>query len=334
MAKQRIQKILAAAGYGSRRACEELVENGNVEIDGRLVTDLPILVDPAKSKITVNGRPVRPERFVYFLLNKPKGFHCTSSDPAGRRRAIDLMVGVRERVYPVGRLDADSMGLLIMTNDGDLSQKLTHPRYGAPKTYRVDVKGQPTAEQLAALRRGIWMAEGKTRPAEVEVIHSGREKSVLEITLREGRNREIRRMLAQSGHKVKRLTRIKIGKLSVKHVPLGGFRALTATEVEYLFKLADASMEEAQARKTAKRAEQKSREGSGQRKHASKKSTARNTSNKPANQAAASGRNMPAGSARGSTARGGGQTEKPKERETALPPGGGGKKRRIILPKD
>jgi len=114
MAKERIQKILAAAGYGSRRACEELVEDGNVEIDGRIVSELPILVDPAKSKITVNGKPVRPEKFVYFLLNKPKGFYCTNADPEGRRRAVDLMVGVRERVFPVGRLDADSMGLLIM----------------------------------------------------------------------------------------------------------------------------------------------------------------------------------------------------------------------------
>jgi len=337
---QRIQKILAAAGYGSRRACEELVEDGYVEIDGRIVSELPILVDPAKSKITVNGKPVRAEKYVYFLLNKPKGYYCTNADPEGRRRAVDLMTGVRERVFPVGRLDADSMGLLIMTNDGELSQKLTHPKYGAPKTYRVEVKGKPTNEQLASLRKGIWMAEGKTRPAEVETIHSSREKTVLEITLREGRNREIRRMLAKSGHNVKRLTRIKIGRLSVKKVPLGGYRALTASEVEYLYKLADAANSESAQRKKAKKKRSKAgatpasdasatstrqskRPG---KKAASKKATTRGGPSKPG---------VGGGAGRGANQRSDQAANLPQEHETALPPGGGGrKKRRIIMPKD
>jgi len=336
MAKERIQKILAAAGYGSRRACEELVEDGNVEIDGRIVSELPILVDPAKSKITVNGKPVRPEKFVYFLLNKPKGFYCTNADPEGRRRAVDLMVGVRERVFPVGRLDADSMGLLIMTNDGELSQKLTHPKYGAPKTYRVEVKGKPTNEQLATLRKGIWIAEGKTRPAEVETIHSSRDKTVLEITLREGRNREIRRMLAQSGHKVKRLTRIKIGRLSVKHVPLGGFRALTAKEIEYLNKLADESKAESALRAKAnkKRGRVGASEGASGSGRTSKRPGKKTASKKTGSRGGAGKQQAGANQSRGAKPRSDQGANVPQERETALPPGGGRKKRRIIMPND
>lgn len=239
MAKQRIQKILAAAGFGSRRACEQLVEDGRVEIDGEPVYKLPIVVDPEVNRITVDDKPVRVQKFVYFLVNKPKGYFCTNSDPDGRRRAVDLMVGVRERIFPVGRLDAESMGLLIMTNDGDLALKLTHPRFRTPKTYRAEVKGQPTVEALDKLRKGVWLADGRTGPAEIVVIHSSRKNSVLEITLREGRNREIRRMLARFGHPVTRLTRIKMGRISIRKLPLGSYRPLSDEEVKYLYRLAE-----------------------------------------------------------------------------------------------
>ena len=232
MAQQRIQKVLAQAGFGSRRACETLVTEGRVRIDGDVVTDLPILVDPDAARITVDGKPVRSRRFVYYLLNKPKGYFCTNSDPDGRRRAIDLMVGVRERVYPVGRLDAETTGLLLMTNDGALAQKLTHPRFGTPKTYRAEVRGKPEAAQLDALRKGVWLADGKSKPVEISIVHASRTKSVLEITVGEVRNQEIRRLLARIGHPIQRLTRIKMGRLSIKRVPLGGFRALTASEVQ------------------------------------------------------------------------------------------------------
>ncbi len=239
MPKQRIQKILAAAGFGSRRACEQLVEDGRVEVDGIVVTDLPVVVDPAVNKIKVDEKPIRVQKFVYFVLNKPKGYFCTNSDPDGRRRAIDLMVGVRERVFPVGRLDAETMGLLIMTNDGDLAMKLTHPKFQTPKTYRAEVRGQPTIEALDKLRKGVWLADGRTGPAEISVIHSSRKNSVLEITLREGRNREIRRILARFGHPVNRLTRIKMGRISTKKLPLGSYRTLSEEEVKYLYRMAD-----------------------------------------------------------------------------------------------
>ncbi|RIK65211.1 MAG: pseudouridine synthase [Planctomycetota bacterium] len=240
MAQQRIQRVLAAAGYGSRRACEQLVVDGRVSVNGEVTRALPILVDPAQDRIAVDGKPVRSEAHVYYLLNKPKNVFCTNVEQGGRRRAVDLLVGVRERVYPVGRLDADSTGLLILTNDGALAQKLTHPRYGAPKTYRVEVAGMPAEAVLEKLRAGVWLSEGKTSPAQITIIHRQKTKAVLEITLREGRNREIRRMLAKTGHNVRRMTLIRIGKLSIAKVPLGGFRRLMPEEVRHLYKLSEA----------------------------------------------------------------------------------------------
>jgi len=238
MASERIQKVLAAAGCGPRRACEELVLDGRVAVNGETVRTLPVMVDPERDRITVDGKPLRPARLVYFLLNKPSGVFCTHSDPAGRKRAVDLLVGVRERVFPVGRLDSDSTGLLLLTNDGDLAQHLTHPRYGVPKTYHADVSGCPTQEALDKLRAGVWLAEGKTAPAVIKVIHRQRARAVLEITIREGRNREIRRMLAKLGHKVRRLTRVRMGKLTIRGLPLGAFRPLSPVEVSHLRALA------------------------------------------------------------------------------------------------
>lgn len=241
MATERIQKLLAAAGYGSRRSCETLVTDGRVAVNGRYMRELPVLVDPQIDKITVDGKPLRPERHVYFLLNKPRNVYCTHNDPAGRTRVEDLLVGVRERVYPVGRLDAESTGLLIVTNDGALAQKLTHPRFSTPKTYRAEVAGLPSMDTLRKLREGIWLSEGKTSPAEITIIHRDRDKAVLEITLRESRNREIRRMLAKFGHNVRRLMRIRMGKLSIAKLPVGAFRPLTKAEVTYLHSLAEQS---------------------------------------------------------------------------------------------
>jgi 23S rRNA pseudouridine2605 synthase len=336
MPKERIQKILAAAGFGSRRACETLVTDGHVEIDGRVASELPIVVDPAECRITVDGRPVRGERHVYYMLNKPKGYFCTNNDPDGRRRAIDLMVGVRERVFPVGRLDAETMGLLLITNDGALAQKLTHPRFQTPKTYRAEVRGVPEFEKLEKLRNGVWMAGGRTGPAEIVVIHSSRQKSILEITLREGRNREIRRMLAKLGHPVNRLTRIKVGRLNIKRVPLGGFRPLTEAEVKYLNRLAE-GIDEALTTTRDGRTAKKTTQSGGTGRHASKTGTTRKKPTRggaPVRGRSDHTRNdgkrtdhrstgaKPA--ARGAPVR--------QDKETALPPGGGKKKRRVILP--
>lgn len=248
MATQRIQRVLASAGFGSRRACEEMVERGRVGVNGHVSRKLPILVDPEKDSISVDGKMIRAEGLVYYLLNKPKGVFCTNEDPAGRTRAVDCLVGVKERVYPVGRLDADSMGLLIMTNDGALAQKLTHARYGAPKTYRVEVAGLPTEGDIAKLRSGMWLSEGKTAPAQITIVHKQRDKAILEVTLRESRNREIRRMLAKLGHNVRRLVRIRMGKLSIAKLPIGGYRRLTPAEVSYLKALGDGTAGEMDAR--------------------------------------------------------------------------------------
>lgn len=234
MKNQRIQRFLAAAGFGSRRACEELVLRGRVTVNETVVRELPVLVDPTRDRVSVDGKAVRAERHVYYLLNKPKGVLCTNNDPSGRVRAVDLMTGVRERVFPVGRLDADSMGLLLMTNDGSLAQKLTHPRHGVPKTYRAEIAGVPSPSTLEKLRAGVWLAEGRTAPAQVRFVHRQRDHCILEITLREGRNREIRRVLARLGHNVRRLTRIRIGRLSTAGLKLGKFRVLTPQEVKYL----------------------------------------------------------------------------------------------------
>ncbi len=239
MARERIQKILAAAGFGSRRACEDLVERGRVTVNGQVVRELPCLVDPEHDRIAIDGRPVRRERPVYYLLNKPPGVYCTHNDLAGRKRAVDLLVGVRERVYPVGRLEAESSGLLLLTNDGALTQKLTHPRFGAPKTYRAEVRGVPTPQTLERLKSGVWLSEGRSGGAAVSIVHRDRERAILEITLRESRNREIRRVLARLGHAVRRLTRIRMGKLSIRGLAVGGFRPLTKSEVAYLYRLAE-----------------------------------------------------------------------------------------------
>lgn len=332
MPKERIQKILAAAGFGSRRACETLVTDGHVEIDGAVVTELPIVVDPADCRITVDGRPVRSERCVYYILNKPKGYFCTNNDPDGRRRAIDLMVGVRERVFPVGRLDAETMGLLLITNDGTLAQKLTHPRFQTPKTYRAEVRGQPEFEKLEKLRKGVWMAGGKTGPAEIVVIHSSRQKSILEITLREGRNREIRRMLAKLGHPVNRLTRIKVGRLNIKRVPLGQYRPLTEAEVKYLFRLAE-GVDEVLTTKRPQRTTKNSMKSAGTGRRTSKTG---GTSRKKTTRGSTPARGRADTKRSDSRSTG---TKPPsriapvrKDKETALPPGGKKKKRRVILP--
>lgn len=234
MATERIQKLLAAAGFGSRRACEELIVEGRVAVNGHVLRQLPVLVDPEVDRVTVDGKPVRPERKVYFVLHKPRNVVCTNSDPDGRTRAIDLLPGVRERVFPVGRLDAESTGLLLLTNDGAMAERLAHPRYGVPKTYRAEVAGRLDDATLDRIRRGVWLSDGRTGQAEAEIIHRREQSTIVEITLREGRNREVRRILAKLGHKVYRLMRIRIGPLSLRKLPLGAARSLNERELASL----------------------------------------------------------------------------------------------------
>ena len=235
MAEQRLQKVLAAAGIDSRRNCEELILSGEVRVNRKVVDTLPAFVDPEKDIITVYGKKIRPAQKVYFLLNKPKGVICTNSDPRGRKKAIDL-IHTNERIFCVGRLDADTTGLIILTNDSELTNKLTHPRYGIAKTYVVRIKGEITAEQVEKLKKGVWLSEGKTGRASVKILKRRHSESSIEITIRQGLNRQVRRMLAKIGLPVKSLTRTRLGKLTVRGLGVGKSRTLTRPEVAHLKK--------------------------------------------------------------------------------------------------
>ena len=239
-AKLRIQKHLGAMGVGSRRAVEQMIIDGRITLNGKLITDLPCFVDPAADDIRVDGRAVsrRRPQHVYFLLNKPKGVVCTQSDPQNRPRAVDLIPPIRQRIYCVGRLDADSTGLIILTNDGALTQRVTHPRYGVAKTYVVQVDGALTGDQLQKLRNGMWLDGVRTQPAHVRVVRRGRNASLLQIRLTEGRNREIRRVLARLGHRVRRLSRVAIGQIRDRGLKVGNFRTMTPQEVAKLTRTA------------------------------------------------------------------------------------------------
>ncbi len=225
---------MAAAGVGSRRECEELIVAGRVEVDGRVASELGTKVDPSQQKIRIDGTPLSPPRMVYFAVNKPPGVVSTSRDPSGRTRVIDLLGGVRERVYTVGRLDRGSEGLILVTNDGELAQRLTHPSFGVEKTYHVLVAGTPTRDVLAQLVRGVRLAEGFAKAARVRVRGRFKQSTTLEIVLTEGRNREIRRLLARVGHKVMRLKRVAIDRVRLGDLEHGEFRPLRSDELHWL----------------------------------------------------------------------------------------------------
>ena len=231
---QRLQKVLAAAGLGSRRQCEELITEGRVEVDRTVVTELGTRVDPVADHIRVDGVVLRRPRRVYYALNKPAGVVCTNRDPAGRPRAVDMLPSSGGRLFTVGRLDLNSEGLILVTNDGELANQLTHPRYGVEKTYRVLVAGRVTREVTTQLRRGVRLAEGLARVNRVTVKRHYKQSTVLEMVLDEGRNREIRRVLARLEHKVLQLVRIAVGPVRLGKLPTGGYRRLTRQEVDAL----------------------------------------------------------------------------------------------------
>ena len=231
---ERLNKLLAHAGVGSRRHCDDLILAGRVAVDGQRVRELGIRVDPDTQQISVDDVPVKLERLVYWLVNKPRGYLCTNHDPAGRPRAIDLIPHVEQRVYNVGRLDEASEGLLLMTNDGDLANKLMHPRFGVVKTYHVQVAGFPTREQVQMLLRGVFLSEGKVRAKHVRKLKTQGDSTWLKIVLSEGKNREIRRMLAKLGHKVMRLQRVAIGPIEIGALTKGKSRRLSLPEINAL----------------------------------------------------------------------------------------------------
>jgi 23S rRNA pseudouridine2605 synthase len=233
----RLQKIISQAGIASRRAAEKLIAEGRVSVNGETVTEMGTKADPVRDDIRVDGRRIKStERLRYILLYKPAGYVTTRSDPQRRRTVIDLLHGVREYVYPVGRLDYDTQGLLLLTNDGDLAAKLTHPRHQVDRTYEVYVSGMPDDEAIDRLRRGIPLDGRRTLPADVLLVNKGRRdhKGVLIITIREGRNRQVRRMLEAVGHPVDSLRRIRFGPLSDRGLRPGEWRELTDAEVEKL----------------------------------------------------------------------------------------------------
>jgi 23S rRNA pseudouridine2605 synthase len=230
---ERLQKVLAHAGVGSRRHCEDLITAGRVTVDGRTLRELGVKVEPGQ-KICVDGVTIQAEKPAYWLLNKPRGVLCTNHDPAGRPRAIDLIPQVSQRVYTVGRLDEASEGLLLLTNDGDLAFRLMHPRFGVEKTYLVQVAGFPNGDDLAQLLKGVWLSDGHVRARQVKRLKSQGDSSWLRIVLSEGKNREIRRMLARLGHKVLRLRRIALGPVQIGRLAAGKARRLTGPELEAL----------------------------------------------------------------------------------------------------
>lgn len=251
---ERLHKLLAHAGFGSRRACEELVLSGRVTVDGVVVRTLGSAADLATQEVRCDGEVVRTEPKVYFLLNKPRGYVCTNDDPQGRPRVIDLLRGVCQRIYTVGRLDEDSDGLIVVSNDGELTNLLTHPRYGVAKTYRVVVKGYVSGEQLERIQKGVWLAEGRTSPLRVKVHKRSRDMTAMDVTLREGMNREVRRIFARIGHPVRSLTRIRIGGLVLGSLGAGEFRAISREQVL-------AAMQAPEPRERRKRPHPKPRRG-------------------------------------------------------------------------
>jgi 23S rRNA pseudouridine2605 synthase len=235
---ERLQKVLAAAGIGSRRDCEQLILEGRVEVERKMVTELGTKVDPTQQEIRVDGVTLHRPKLVYFILNKPTGVICTNFDPAQRTRVIDL-IPTEVRVFPVGRLDRGSEGLILVTNDGALANRVTHPRYGLEKTYQVRVAGNPSDEELMQLRRGVRLAEGIARVVSFKVRKRYRQHTDLEIVLNEGKNREIRRILAKVGHKVMQLRRISIGPIRLADLPVGASRKLVPREVQELLAATD-----------------------------------------------------------------------------------------------
>src|SRR5262249_25592704 len=246
---ERLNKFLAHAGVGSRRQCDELIAGGHVRLDGQTVRDLGTRVDPDKQKVSVDGQSVRAERPVYWLVNKPRGYLCTNYDPAGRPRAVDLVPHVRQRVYTVGRLDEDSEGLLLLTNDGELANRLMHPRYGVEKTYVVQVAGTPSRDDLQQLLKGVWLSDGHVHARRVKRLRHQGEATWLESVLGGGKTRGVRRMLARLGHKVMRLRRVALGRVHLGRLGIGKSRPLKVEELESLRRVAESIRQRDQRKK-------------------------------------------------------------------------------------
>jgi 23S rRNA pseudouridine2605 synthase len=288
MELERLQKIIAHAGFASRREAETMIREGRVTVNGRVVTELGTKADPSRDHVKVDGKLItRPETHRYILLYKPKEVMTTVEDPQGRRTVIDLVKGVRERIYPVGRLDFHSEGLILLTNDGDLAFKVSHPKHGSVKTYHVKVRGVPTERLVEKLQRGITIDGKRTLPCEIaQMKTTGRGEdegnSWYEVKLREGRTQQIRKMFQAVGHPVSKLRRVAIGPIADPHLTPGGWRELSAKEVKML-----ATMQEPakpKPRRTAARPAPKKKSTTAtasKKKPAAKSATKRTTTSRP-----------------------------------------------------
>ncbi|AEI41299.1 pseudouridine synthase [Paenibacillus mucilaginosus] len=233
---ERLQKVLAEAGVASRRKCEELITAGRVQVNDEVVTTLGVKVNPALDKIKVDGKSIRRQTKVYVLFNKPKGVITSAQDPEGRKTVTEFFKDIKERIYPIGRLDYDTEGLLLLTNDGEFAHLLTHPKHHVPRTYLATVRGVPHGSQLEKLSQGIKLEDGMTAPAEVEYqdIDQDNNEAVIKITIYEGRNRQVRRMFDAIHHPVNKLKRVQFGPIQLTGVPRGRYRFLTQDEIEEL----------------------------------------------------------------------------------------------------
>lgn len=230
----RLQKFIALAGIASRRKAEEFIENGRVKVNGETVREMGIKVDPETDRVLVDDKEIFLEtEKIYILLNKPVGYVTTLSDEFDRPKVIDL-IDIKERVYPVGRLDYNSSGLLILTNDGELTHKITHPSSHVYKTYVVKIKGNITKKQINTFKTGVDIGGYTTAPADIEVLKQYKDNSLVKVTIHEGKNRQIRRMMDALDHPVITLKRVSIGEINIDDLPKGKWRHLTKEEIQYL----------------------------------------------------------------------------------------------------
>ena len=231
---ERLHKLMAAAGAGSRRQCEGFIAEGRVSVNGQVIKELGHKVDPEEVEVRLDGERLKLAGRVYYIVNKPQGIITTCKDEFGRALIIDLVPGVEKRFFPVGRLDAQSTGLVLLTNDGDVAQKLTHPRYEVQKCYEVRVKGAVGPEDISRMKKGVWLSDGRARIEGCDVIKRRPTVTDLRVTLHEGKNREIRRVLAKLRHPVITLKRVSMGPLELGDLKEGESRRLTHPEIQML----------------------------------------------------------------------------------------------------
>ena len=232
----RLQKFLARAGIASRRKAEKFIAQGRVKVDGRIVTAMGQQITPGKQKILFDNKEIiAEEKFIYILLNKPKGYVTTLSDPQGRPIVTSLLQGIKERVFPVGRLDLDTEGALLLTNDGELAQSILHPSNEVFKTYEAEVKGCPSSSAIRSLEKGILLENKKTAPAKLRIKHKHKKNSVIIITIHEGRKRQVKKMFKAVGHPVQSLKRLAYGRLRLNGLHVGKFKILHQNDIKKIF---------------------------------------------------------------------------------------------------